>query len=129
MTVKDNVILGGMVGIHQFVKIGSFAMISGGAMASLDVPPYCVAQGDRAVLRGINTIGLQRAGFEKDKIAEIKRLYRALFSTQGRLKEKRAELSNEFADKPHVALLLSFLDESERGVCSPSSKSDSSSED
>lgn len=120
VTVLDNVVAGGMVGVHQFVRIGSFSMIGGGSMVGQDIPPYCVGQGDRCMLRGINTIGLQRAGFGADDIADVKKTYRALFGTLGSIRDRAAELDPELAKKPHISVLLKFLNETQRGICSPS---------
>ena len=68
VTIGNSVILGGLVGIHQFVRIGDFAFISGGTLVGEDVPPYCFGQfgqTPRGALRGVNTIGLKRAGFSR----------------------------------------------------------------
>jgi UDP-N-acetylglucosamine acyltransferase len=58
--VGDNAILGGLSGVHQFSRIGKHAFLAGGAMVTMDIPPYCTAQGDRAELVGLNTVGLRR---------------------------------------------------------------------
>ncbi len=122
VTVQDSVILGGLVGIHQFCRVGSFVILSAGAMVPYDVPPYCMGQGDRCYLRGINVIGLERAGMTKEEVAEIRRVYRLLFSTVGKLKEKIAAIPSELAAKPRVKYMLDFIGASERGVMSPAKK-------
>ena len=76
--VDNSVVVGALVGIHQFVKIGESAIVGAGSMVSLDVPPFCNATGDRARLRGINTVGLNRRGFSPTVVAAIKRAYRTL---------------------------------------------------
>ncbi|MBP9837843.1 MAG: acyl-ACP--UDP-N-acetylglucosamine O-acyltransferase [Proteobacteria bacterium] len=117
--IHNNVILGGMVGIHQFCRIGSYVMISAGSMVGLDIPPYCIGQGDRACLRGINLIGLQRSGMNEEEISAIKKTYRHLFSKVGHLKEKIESLPEELAKQPKVKLMMDFLAESKRGVLNP----------
>lgn len=115
----DRVILGGLVGVHQFVRIGSYAILGGGSMVGSDVPPYCIGQGDRCRLRGINLIGLQRAGFSAEEIAQIKKVYRLLFSTTGRLKEKMESLPSELSAAPRIKPMLDFLAVTQRGICGP----------
>ncbi len=119
VTIDNNVILGGIVGIHQFVRIGSFVMLSGGSMVGHDIPPYCIGQGDRCFLRGVNTIGLQRAGFTDEEISAVKKTYRLLFSSVGGLAEKIAGLPEELRSMDKIAHMLEFIKNSERGVCSP----------
>lgn len=122
VTVHSNAIVGGLVGIHQFARIGSFVMISAGSMVGQDVPPYCICQGDRAVLRGINTIGLERAGFTAEAIADVKRVYRHLFTTGGHLREKIEILPPETTELPHIKAMIDFIAQSERGILQPSKK-------
>jgi UDP-N-acetylglucosamine acyltransferase len=72
------------------------------------------------MLRGVNTIGLQRAGFGAEDIADVKKAYRSLFGNLGSIKERVAELPQELAEKPHISVLLTFINETQRGICSPS---------
>lgn len=114
--IGNNVILGGLVGIHQFTRIGDYSMMSGGSMVGTDVSPYCFAQGDRAKLRGINTVGLQRAGFSEEAIGDIKKTYHLLLAKPGRMEERLNSFPTELAEKPHVKRMVDFLRGSERGV-------------
>ncbi len=122
VTIEDNIILGGLVGIHQFVRIGSYVMLSGGSMVGVDIPPYCIGQGDRCILRGLNTIGMQRAGFTEDELNAVKKTYRLLFTTVGGLTEKVANIPTELLEMPRVAAMVEFIKSSERGVASPAQK-------
>ncbi len=117
--IGNRVIVGGLVAVHQFARVGDLAMLAGGSMVSSDVPPYCIGQGDRCVLRGVNTIGLERAGLSEEAVAEVRRAYRHLFSTVGHLKEKVESLPAALADKPHVKAMLEFIASSNRGICQP----------
>lgn len=119
VTIHNNAILGGMAGIHQFARVGSLVMISAGSMVAQDVPPYCMIQGDRACIRGLNLIGLQRSGMTEEEIIAIKKTYRHLFSTVGKLKEKIQSLSSEIASNPKIKHMTDFILESKRGVCNP----------
>lgn len=116
VTIGDWVIVGGLAAIHQFVRVGESAILSGGAMAVHDVPPFCNASGDRAKLRGINLIGLKRRGFDATRMRAIKRAYRLLFVTQLPFAEARARASAELGGNPDVELMLAFLADSSRGV-------------
>ncbi len=120
VTVEDNVILGGMAGVHQFCRLGSLSFISGGAMVGLDIPPFTFAQGDRCSIRGLNLVGLQRAGFTADDISAIKKAYRHLFSTVGHLKEKLGSLPEEVSSNLRVAQMLNFISDTGRGITMPS---------
>jgi UDP-N-acetylglucosamine acyltransferase len=70
---------GGLVGVHQFARVGESALCAAGAMVSSDVPPFCTVAGDRARLFGLNTVGLRRRGFAPETIRALKRAYRLLF--------------------------------------------------
>lgn len=119
VTVGDGAILGGLCAIHQHCRIGRLAMIGGGAMCAQDVPPFTLAQGDRARLFGLNIIGLRRAGFSNDAITMLKEAWRTLFvdGLPKRVALSRAEAAHgEIAE---VAELLAFVRSSERGICRP----------
>lgn len=114
--VGDHIIVGGLVGIHQFCRIGDYALLSGGAMVAMDVPPYCIGQGDRCHLRGINVIGLQRAGFSPDEIRGIRKAYRHFFRSAGSLENKVQSLPADLSAITPVQRLLAFIQSSDRGV-------------
>lgn len=119
VTVEDGAVLGGLCAIHQYSRIGRLAMIGGGAMCAQDVPPFSIAQGDRAKLFGLNIIGLRRAGFSLDAVTVLKEAWRTLF-LEGL--PKRVALSRAAAahgEIPEVLELIEFLRSSERGVCRP----------
>lgn len=125
--VEDRVVISGMVGVHQFARIGSMAMLSGGTMAPLDIPPYCIAQGERAKLVGLNIVGLRRAGLDRKVILEIKRAFKLLFRSGKRLEEAMAELETA----PHcqeVQHMIDFCRASKRGI-TPAKKSMRESDD
>jgi len=125
--IEDRVVMSGMVGVHQFSRVGTMAMISGGAMVPLDVPPYCIAQGERARLVGLNIIGLRRSGMDRSAMLEIKRAFKLMFRSGKRLEEAMAQLEAA----PHckeVQHLIDFCRASERGVM-PAKKSMRGEED
>lgn len=119
VTLHNNVIIGGLAGIHQFVRVGSHAFISAGSMVGQDIPPYCFGQGDRCHLRGINLVGLQRAQFSDEEISAIKKVYRHLFGSAGSAVQRIASLPESLASFPAVQRMVQFISESERGVTQP----------
>ncbi len=128
VTLEDGCILGGMAGIHQFARVGSLSFIGAGAMVSLDVPPFCIAQGDRACLRGLNLIGMKRSGFSKDDISLVKRLFRGLFLKKGGLRKNLEEIPAEISANPKARILIDFVLSTSRGITLPS-KSGENGED
>lgn len=117
VTIEDFVIVGGLVGIHQFVRIGSGAILGAGSMVSKDVPPFCNATGDRARLRGLNLEGLKRRGFERPVIEAIRKAYRIAFQSKLKTDVAVARIRQELAGIPEVEKLISFIAQSERGIC------------
>lgn len=118
--VGDWVILGGMTGVHQFVKIGPHAMTAGGTILVQDVPPYVMGAGNPASARGMNVEGLRRRGFSPDAIAALRRAYKTLYRDGLGLAQAIEQIETQVGETPehagHLQLLLQFLRESERGI-------------
>jgi len=114
--VESSAILGGLSAVHQFCRIGCHTMISGGAMVAQDVPPYTVAQGDRAKTMGLNLIGMKRRGFSEDTVRGIKKAYRMVFRSGMRLEEALDMIVEEIAPTPELDHFVSFIKESQRGI-------------
>jgi UDP-N-acetylglucosamine acyltransferase len=115
-TVEDFAILGGVTTVHQFVRIGTRAITGASTRVQMDVPPYMMADGHPAALFGLNTVGLDRAGFTEDAKRALKEAYKALFM-RGRYAEALDELEAGPAQTiPEVAHLCRFLRSSTRGV-------------
>jgi UDP-N-acetylglucosamine acyltransferase len=117
VVVEDHVVVGALVGIHQFVKVGESAILGAGAMVSQDVPPYCNATGDRARLHGLNLVGLKRRDFSPEAVRNIKRAYRIVFHSGLKLADAIAQARQEMPASPEVQRFLVFIQASERGVC------------
>jgi UDP-N-acetylglucosamine acyltransferase len=117
VVVEDFVIVGGLAGVHQFVRLGQSAILGAGTMASMDVPPFCNATGDRARLHGLNVVGLRRRGFTDLQLRALKRAYHILFQSHLKAKEAIARAREELGDVPEVEYLLAFIESSRRGVC------------
>lgn len=111
--IDNFVVVGGMVPIHQFVKIGEHAMIAGGSVLTQDIPPYTLAEGNRAYLRGLNLNGLRRR-MERSDINEIKVAYKKLFGGEVALKDVANELLQN--ENEQVKKLAKFVLETKRGI-------------
>jgi UDP-N-acetylglucosamine acyltransferase len=115
--VEDFAIVGGLVAIHQFVRVGRYAIIGGASAVPQDVPPYMCASGNRARLFGLNTVGLKRHRFPEDTMAALKQAYRILFRSHLPLNKAIAKVQGEVPDLPEIGHLLNFLRKSKRGIC------------
>jgi UDP-N-acetylglucosamine acyltransferase len=114
--IGDFVHLGALSAVHQFTRIGDHAFIAGGAMVVMDVPPFCMAQGDRAELAGINQVGLKRHGYTDEQQGRIKDAYRILFRSKMGLNEALSQLREGMGQHAEIALLLEFITNSKRGI-------------
>ncbi len=114
--VGDYAVLGGLVAVHQFVRIGKLVMLGGGAMVSLDVPPFMQACGDRVKLYGLNLVGLRRRGYNRETIAALKKAYRILFRSKLIFKEAVEKVEQQITNQ-EVKYLIDFLKTSNRGFC------------
>jgi len=122
VTVDDRAFLSGNCLVHQFVRVGTLALMQGGAAISKDLPPYTVARGYNHIC-GLNSVGLRRAGLTPSQRLELKQLYLLLFRSkeifQTALSEARAKFLSTSAK-----VLLEFLTKSQRGFCADVSRSD-----
>lgn len=110
----DYVVIGGLSAIHQFVKLGDFSMLAGASALAQDIPPFCMAEGNRATLRGLNLTGLRRA-IDREGINALKSAYRELFERGKPLQESAQQLFEENESK-YVKQLTLFIKNSKRGI-------------
>ena len=122
VNIEDHTILGGLVGIHQFCNIGKYSFIAGGSMIVQDVPPFCLAEGNRAHLRGLNSVGLRRHKFSSETLKFIKEAYK-IFFIKGHPTFKDAfdtlQLTDAFKLSSEVRVFADFINASSRGVTRP----------
>jgi UDP-N-acetylglucosamine acyltransferase len=116
--VQDRAFISGNCLVHQFCRVGTLAMMQGGAAISQDLPPFTVVHNVNE-LCGLNTVGLRRAGLAADERLELKRLYRALFRSGKNLREAAAAAQATFTGAP-AKVMLEFITGTRRGVCSDS---------
>lgn len=124
--IGTGTVVGGLSGVHQFVRLGKYAMIGAGAMVPMDVPPFCTAWGDRARLVGLNLEGLRRRHYPKTAIDSLKKIYREIFFSKRDLKQTLKTLSARKNATDEVKEFLAFIKDSERGVCRPRLKAEQS---
>ena len=116
VTIHDRAILSGLNAVHQFVTIGTYAFVGGGSRVNQDIPPYVKAVGNPMELYGLNSIGLQRAGFSGETIAALKRAYRLFFNSDLNLSQALERARSDLPPFPEVERFLAFVESSERGV-------------
>ena len=113
--VDDFVVVGGLTPIHQFCKIGTHVMVGGASAVAQDIPPYCLVEGNKAVLRGLNLNGLRRRFKDRADINAIKSAYKALFESGNPLADVAKELL-ETSENEHVKELANFVVNTKRGI-------------
>ncbi len=116
VTVEDRAIVGGATAVHQFVKIGAHSFIGGCSRVAKDIPPFLKAVGNPVKLYGLNSVGLQRSGFDPAVIRELKRAYRLFFRSELNVSQALARAESELEGFPEVRQFIEFVDTSRRGV-------------
>jgi len=116
VTVSDRAILSGLVAIHQFVTIGALAFVGGCSRVNQDIPPFVKAVGNPVELYGLNSVGLQRAGFPEETVRALKRVYRLFFNSELNLSQAAERVRSEFPEIPEVLQFLDFVGRSNRGI-------------
>jgi len=118
--VGDWVTIGGLCGVHQFVKIGAHVMVGFASAVTQDVPPFMLVDGNPLAVRGLNTVGLQRRGYSANRLATLKQMHRLLYrkglTLVGALEEIRQLDVQDEASSEDIAALLSFVAQAERGI-------------
>ncbi len=120
VTIEDHATVGAFSGVHQFCRVGTHAFIGGYSVITRDALPYIKTVGDRnqAKIYGINSIGLQRKGIPEGSIEELKKVYRILFRSKLNTSQALEQASGQQWSAPEVAVLLKFIESSERGFIS-----------
>ena len=113
--VGDRAFISGNCMVHQFVRVGTLALMQGGSGISKDLPPFTVARGNNGIC-GLNTVGLRRAGFSSEERLELKLLYHALFRSGENLRAALESARKKFSS-PAARVLLEFVAASKRGIC------------
>ena len=114
--VEDRVVIGGLVGIHQYVRVGKLSMIGGVSKVVMDVAPFSINDGHPARFCGINAVGLRRAGFSSAQMGRIKTALKTLLGSRVNLSRVIPKVLKKFGDDPEVRYLVDFIENSKRGV-------------
>jgi UDP-N-acetylglucosamine acyltransferase len=114
--IDDWAVLSAGTMVHQFAHIGAHAMIGGGAKVRIDVPPFIKADRDPLSFMGLNSVGLTRRGFEKERIDEIHEIYRAIYQKGMNISQALEFVEIEFKSSPDRDYILEFIRKSERGI-------------
>lgn len=114
--VGDYAVIGGLTAIHQFCRIGRFAITGGCSKIVQDVPPFMIADGNPAEVRGINQVGLERAGFAAEKIKPIKEAFRIIYRGKMNTAQAVEALREKLGASEEVQSIVRFILESERGI-------------
>ena len=127
--VGDYAIIGGGAAVIQFARVGAHAFVGGMSGLENDLIPYGMALGNRAYLSGLNIVGLQRRGFSRTDIHDLRRAYRLLFAAEGTLMERLEDVSQEFSQHPIVQEIVAFIRQGgKRSLCTPKNGAEASAQ-
>ncbi len=116
VSIDDRAIVSGLVAVHQFARIGRHSFVGGCSRVAKDVPPYLKAVGNPVKLYGLNSVGLQRSGFDEAIVRELKRAYRLVFRSELNVSQALQRARAELQQFTEVMAFLTFIEESERGI-------------
>jgi UDP-N-acetylglucosamine acyltransferase len=114
--IADKVTLGGLSAIHQFVRVGSYAIIGGCAKAVQDIVPFSMSDGHRARIYGLNRVGLLRAKFSSQEILSLRRAFKILFSMRLSIPSALNEIARSLPADKNITMLVDFIKASKRGI-------------
>lgn len=114
--VEDHAVIGGLSGVHQFCRIGRHAILGGCTKIVQDVPPFMIADGNPAELRGINQVGMERRGFSAEEVRSLREAYRFLCRSNLNVKQACDAIREQLSSNEHLNHLLGFVEESKRGI-------------
>ncbi|HXX41703.1 MAG TPA: acyl-ACP--UDP-N-acetylglucosamine O-acyltransferase [Chthoniobacterales bacterium] len=114
--VGDNAVIGGLTAVHQFCRIGRFAITGGCSKIVQDVPPFMIADGNPAEIRGINQVGLERKKFPPEKIKTIKEAFRLIYRAKLNTAQAIEAIRKELPQNEEIAQIIDFIEKTERGI-------------
>jgi UDP-N-acetylglucosamine acyltransferase len=114
--VGDHAVIGGLAAVHQFCRVGRYAITGGCSKIVQDVPPFFIADGNPAEIRGINQVGLERSGFAAETIRALKEAYRILYRGKLNVKQSVEVIRREIPALPEITELCAFIESSQRGI-------------
>ncbi|MBL8013123.1 MAG: acyl-ACP--UDP-N-acetylglucosamine O-acyltransferase [Candidatus Omnitrophica bacterium] len=117
VTLEDRAIIGGLSGVHQFVRIGTMSIVGGCSKVVQDVPPYSMCDGDPSKVFGVNIVGLKRGQFEQSTISTLRKAFKILFHSGLSKTHAIEKVQKDLGSTTELEYLIGFIRGSERGVC------------
>ena len=114
--IGDNAVMGGLTAVHQFCRIGRFAITGGCSKIVQDVPPFMIADGNPAKVRGINVIGMERKGVSPETIKMVKEAFRIIYRSKLNTGQALEAMRKDLPDTDEIKLITEFIENSERGI-------------
>lgn len=114
--IGDHAIMGGLTAVHQFCRVGRYAITGGCSKIVQDVPPFMIADGNPAKVRGINLVGLERSGFPPEKVKEIKEAFRLIYRSKLNTRQAIEAIRQELPTSDEINQVLEFIEQSQRGI-------------
>jgi UDP-N-acetylglucosamine acyltransferase len=116
VTIEDKAIIGGLVAIHQFSRVGTLSIIGGCSKVVQDVPPYSTCDGHPSRVYGLNLVGLRRAKIANEIILQLKKAFKLLFFSKHTVSTAIEKIKKEIPDSEYLSHLINFMTTSQRGV-------------
>jgi UDP-N-acetylglucosamine acyltransferase len=114
--VGDHAIMGGLTAVHQFCRLGRYAITGGCSKIVQDIPPFMIADGNPAKVRGINLVGLERSGFAPESIKIIKEAFRLIYRSKYNTRQAIEAIQQELPSSEEINQIVEFIQQSERGI-------------
>ena len=114
--IGDHAVMGGLTAVHQFCRIGRFAITGGCSKIVQDVPPFLIADGNPAEIRGVNLIGLERAGFTPESVKAIKEAFRLIYRSKLNTRQAIEAVRNQIEPREEITHFIEFVEKSARGI-------------
>jgi len=117
VSIEDKAVIGGLVAIHQFCRVGEISIIGGCSKVVQDIPPYSLSDGHPAKVYGINLVGLRRQGIKKEVIEDLRRAFKIIFFSGLTFSHAIEKVEREIPSHQEIGRLIEFIKNSERGIC------------
>ena len=114
--VGDNAVMGGLTAVHQFCRIGRFAITGGCSKIVQDVPPFMIADGNPAEIRGVNLVGLERKNYPAERVKPIKEAFRLIYRSKYNTAQALEAVRKELPQSDEIREIVEFIETSERGI-------------
>jgi UDP-N-acetylglucosamine acyltransferase len=114
--VGNHAVMGGLTAVHQFCRIGRFAIMGGCSKIVQDVPPFMIADGNPAEIRGVNLVGLERQGFTPESVKWIKEAFRLIYRSKYNTRQAMEAIRKELPQNEEITQIIEFIGHSERGI-------------